>query len=135
MEAIMTKRTYNEIVFRLTYSPQDLPTFETQAACDDFFKALGRMVHYAMQDNRQEQDEVRIVNAHMTTNPLEVCAAYHAALPAAEIGEDGYPYYYRGAQGKLSAALDPLIEQSKNIHRPFVMAAVQHQDGTFGFHS
>lgn len=131
----MTKqRSFNRRVINLSYFPEDLPKFETQAELDDWYKAVGRMVLYGMGDF--EEDTIEIINASITKNPLEFHATYSSRLPATDVKCDqGYPVYYKGDLAKIDAVLTPLRDKASDKGNPFTMAAVKHSDGKFGFHS
>lgn len=128
-------KTFHKRVFVLTYFDEDLPKFETQEEVDDWYRALGRMVAYDL--NRDDtEDTIELVTAGLTTNPLEVCAGYHARLPVTDVYDDqGNPCFYQGDGAKLDNVLDGLAFKARGKHRAFTMAAVKHSDGKFGFHS
>lgn len=123
---------YHTRVFVLNYSNDSLPKFETAAEIDEYHRALGRMVAYGMAPS--DEDTVTLVAAGITQNPLEVCAAYYYPLPAQRM-ENGERWYIGSASEVVGTLIDTLAEKSKALHRPFVMAAVKHNDGKFGFHS
>lgn len=128
-------KTFHKRVFVLTYFSDDVPLLKTQEEVDDWYRALGRMVAYNM--NRDDtQDTIELVTAGLTTNPLEVCAGYHARLPVTDVhDEHGNPSYYKGDGAMLDGVLDKLAIKARSKHRPFTLAAVKHSDGKFGFHS
>ncbi len=131
----MKKTTYHDLIFKISYSSDCIPQFETQEDQDKFFRALGRMVFYAMLGPDQDKDTVKIVNASLGKDPLEILGVYFAPLPSAEMGEDGYPVYYRGPAAEIDNTLLGIIDKSREVHRPFTMAAIKHRNGEFGFHS
>lgn len=130
-----TKRHYHKRVFILHYCGEDVPMFATDAERDDYLKAVGYLVTYGMSRDADE-DMLEVVTAGLTGKPLEIDAAYHARLPVTDVKDaEGYPIFYKGDGAKLDAALDPLIGKAREKHRAFVMGAVKHNDGKFGFHS
>lgn len=131
----MKTKHFHKRVFVFTYFDEDLPKFETQEEIDEWHRALGRMVAYGLNRDATE-DTIEIVTAGLTTKPLEVCAGYHARLPVTDVKDaDGNLCYYKGDGAKLDTVLDQLTIKARGQHRAFVMAAVKHSDGKFGFHS
>jgi hypothetical protein len=128
-------RNYHTRVLVLNYSDEDLPQFETQEEIDAWYQAVGRMVLYGMRKDAAE-DTIQLVTAGLSKSPTELCAAYHPTLPArAEKYEDGFGRYIGSTSEVVDNFTEQLHERSQEQGRAFVMAAVLHSDGTWGFHS
>jgi hypothetical protein len=126
---------YHTRIINLSYRDEDLPTFSTQEEIDAWHAAVGRMVLYGMRKEAME-DTIQMVNMGLTTKPAELCASYHATLPAcAEKYEDGHARYIGSTAELVTNATSELHNRSQAVGRSFVMAAVLHSDGKWGFHS
>lgn len=124
--------TMNQRVIKLTYFPEKLPKFETQAEIDEWHRAIGRTVVFGMGDTGE--DVVELVHAFITTNPLEIEAAYYPKIPSLNPLTDALRYVGSNRE-TLDAAWKQLEVKALDIGTPFVMGAVQGSDGKFGFHS
>lgn len=125
----MANNKYHQRVFVLNYDEQSLPKFETQAEVDEFHKTVGRMICYGLA-REAETDRVDVVVGSLGRNPVELCCAYHQ-------WQEGFLRYADGTHrytGSPFDAVHQFVDRMKG-ERPFVMAAVQHHDGKFGFHS
>lgn len=127
--------TYHTRIITLTYNDASVPTFETQAEIDEWHRALGRMVAYGLRTAPTDESVIEWVPMAFGTRPTEIDAAYHAPIISQPIKyEDGGARYL----GSPAAKLDGFANELKNLtdgRRPFVMGAVLHGDGKWGFHS
>lgn len=130
----MSENRYHQRFFVLHYDEKSLPKFETGAEVQDFYAALGRMMFYGLQREATE-DRVDIVTAGITQNPVEITAAYHRPLPARDTWGDGTPKYIDSTSWACDELVKKLTHAAREQGRAFVMAAVKHNDGEFGFHS
>lgn len=127
--------TFQRRIINLTYRSDTLPTFETQDAQDDYYRALGRMVAFGMLRS-VESDTIQVVNAAITARPLEICATYHPPVSAQpEQYADGHRKYIGSPSERTDQLITAMLEDARKEGSPFVMAAVRHGDGRWGFHS
>ena len=122
---------FHRRVFILSYFDDKIPKFATLEDQNAFHQALGRMVAYGLQSGA-EHDTIQLVSSGITQKPLEIDAAYYRPIQASTVDEDGF---YRGlpVQYEESEFRFNLASQSEGT--PFVMGAVLHEDGKWGFHS
>jgi len=126
---------YHTRVLVLNYSDEDMPQFETQKEIDAWYQAVGRMVLYGMRKDAAE-GTIQLVTARLSKSPTELCASYYPTLPAcAEKCSDGFGRYIGSMSEVVDNLTDQLHERSQEQGRAFVMGAVLHSDGTWGFHS
>lgn len=130
----MSDNRYHQRFFVLHYDEKSLPRFETDEGLQDFYAALGRMMFYGLHREATE-DLVDIVTAGITQNPLEITAAYHRPLPARDKWEDGTSKYIDSNSEACDELVKKLTHRAREQGRAFVMGAVKHNDGKFGFHS
>mgnify|MGYP003595394600 CR=1 FL=1 len=126
-------KTFHTRIINLCYAQEDLPRFETDEETQRWYAAVGSMVLYGMYDP-QEQATLQLVNAVIGTNPVEMDAGYFPRVPSTtETWEDGSPKY----RDSPSAKVENFLAAFRNLSdgRAFVMGAVLHSDGKFGFHS
>ena len=126
-------KTYHTRLINLCYAQEDLPRFETDEETQRWYAAVGRMVLYGMYEP-QERDTLQLVSATIATNPVEMDAGYFPRVPTTtETWGDGSPKYLNSP----SAKVENFITEFRNLSsgRAFVMGAVLHSDGKFGFHS
>jgi len=122
-------------IFSLSYTPEHMPTFQTQEEIDEFHRAIGRMVTYGLTRSSRET-HLELVTAQLTHAPLELCAVYHPpVLAQPHQYADGTPRYLDSPAQSTDTLIQTLGAQSAKAGRPFVMAAVRHMDGQWGFHS
>lgn len=127
--------TYQRRIINLTYFPKSLPSFTTQDAQDDYYRALGRMVAFGLLHDPAD-DTIQVVNASITNKPLEICATYHPPVSAQpERYADGHRKYLGSPGERTDTLITAMLEDAQKQGRPFVMAAVFHNDGRWGFHS
>lgn len=126
-------KTYHQRVFILDYAQEDLPMFKTDAEMNEFYRVLGRTLAYGMYGDRDE-DCLDLVTSTLTVNPLEVDAAYWPRLPCVDKYEDGSRKYLGSAEGAVRE-LQENLRRRMNGRAPFVIGAVLHGDGAWGFHS
>jgi len=128
-------KSYQRRIVNLTYFPDALPSFDNQEAQDDYYRALGRMVAFGLLRN-PDDDAIQVVNAAITNHPLEICATYHPPVPAQpERYADGHRKYLGSPGERTDTLITTMLEDARKQGRPFVMAAVFHNDGKWGFHS
>ena len=126
-------KTFHTRLINLNYAQEDLPRFETDEETQRWYAAVGRMVLYGMYD-QQDRDTVQLVSATIATNPVEMDAGYFPRVPSTtETWEDGSPRYFDSPSAKVENFLVEFRNMSDG--RAFVMGAVLHSDGKFGFHS
>ena len=131
----MSSRTCQKRLVVIDYNPANLPTFRTSAEIDEYHRALGRMLAYGLL-REAEEDTVQLVQAAFTTAPLEICATYHQPISSQrERYPDGQPKYLGSSAEHNDAFFNAVRTESLNQGRPFVMAAILHQDGKWAFHS
>lgn len=127
--------TFQRRIINLSYRPDALPGFQTQEAQDDYYRALGRMVAFGLLRDPSE-DAIQVVNATITEHPLEICATYHPPVSAQpEQYEDGHRKYLGSPGERTDHLISAILEDARKAGTPFVMAAVRHNDGQWGFHS
>jgi hypothetical protein len=123
---------YHQRVIVLNYSENDVPTFKTQAEVDAWHQALGRMVAYGLQRDAVD-DSTQMVGATLSRNPTEVDFAY---WPVALTVRDSYGYaVHTGTKSNVDQSIYQAQLLAKEVGRPFVMGAVLHSDGKWGYHS
>lgn len=126
---------YHRRILVLDYSDEGIPMHKTQEDLDAWYQAVGRMVTYGLKKEASE-DTIQLVTAGLTRNPAEFCAAFHRTLPAcAEKYQDGHSRYIGSTSEATDNFVDSLHRLSEEQGRSFVMAAVLHSDGKWGFHS
>lgn len=131
----MSHRTWQKRLVVIDYNPSNLPTFGTSAEIDEYHRALGRMVAYGLL-HEAEEDTVQLVQAALATAPLEICATYHQPISSQrERYADGQPKYIGSSAERNDNFLNAVRTESLSRGRPFVMAAILHQDGKWAFHS
>lgn len=126
-----TDRHFHTRLINLTYCDQDLPKFETQEQVDAWYKALGRMVAYGMNAEHTD-DTVQLVVGGINKNPQEIVLSYHHPLTPLR-DEEGCLRYTDSADQIVNDAIKALVKKTE--YRPFVIGAVLHSDGKWGFHS
>ena len=127
---------YHRRIFSLTYDSAQLPMFETDAEMQDYCAAVGRMVVYGLQRDAAAEASVQLVTAGITQKPLELCCAYsQPLLEKADTYRSGTPRYIDSTAQEVDIFMGTLRGRADALGRAFVMAAVKHSDGKFGFHS
>lgn len=103
----------------LNYFEDDVPVHDTKEEQDKWYAALGRMVAYGLRNerNKAEQDTMQYVSLGFRKNPLEIDACYESSVSYQNM-----------------PSLNSLREELSRSNR-FVMGAVLHSDGEWGFHS
>ena len=126
-------KTFHSRIFVLHYAQEDLPHFETGESLQAWHAAVGRMVLYGMYEP-QERDTLQLVSATIGTNPVEMDAGYFPRVTTTtETWGDGSPKYLNSPSAKVGNFIVEFRNMSSG--RAFVMGAVLHSDGEFGFHS
>lgn len=119
----------------LSYFTEDLPKFQTENEIQAWYAAVGRMVLFGLAQDAPD-DTVQLVQMGITQNPLELDAVYCRTLPAYQERYANGEYRSLDSHGSRIAELERYLhEESQKLGRPFVMGAVKHADGVFGFHS
>ena len=127
----MEKNLYHQRVVVLKYNERTIPKFQTQAEIDAWHQAVGRMVCYGLIQDGLE-DATDLVFGTITDRPLELCCGYYPAQPSyPEKYEDGYPKVL----GSLASKVEQFVTMLNGGRRPFVVGAILHSDGKWGFHS
>ena len=110
----------------INWFEDDLKTHVPTESPDEFYKALGRAVAFAMSGDR-EQDTTQLVSLNL--NAGEMLGCYHNPLPAYEQWPDGT----LKVLGSNSSKVDDLIEHLCTPN-PFVMGVIKGDTG-YSFHS
>jgi hypothetical protein len=118
-------------VIVLSYFEDEVPLHATDKEQQEWYAALGRMVAYGLhQDrNKAEDSTTQYVDMGFRKNPIEIDAVYHEPVPQPRYA-DGTPKFVGTAAQDIKELREHLA--SSNC---FVMGAVLHSDGKWGFHS
>lgn len=118
-------------VIVLSYFEDEVPLHATHQEQEAYYAALGRMVAYGLhQDrNKAEDSTTQYVEMGFRKNPVEIDACYHEPVPQPRY-EDGTPKFVGTAGQDIKELREHLA--SSNC---FVIGAVLHSDGKWGFHS
>lgn len=119
----MKNRTFHTRVVVVHYDSNDL---DAPGDRQKWYYALGRLVAYGLQDKDRE-DSTQLVSLSLG-NP-EMTACYHKPLPVPR-DKDGFEIYSGSPEQAVHVMWDRLRSE-----QPFVLGAVQHDDGEWGFHS
>lgn len=113
----------------LNYFEDEVPIHDTKEEQDKWYAALGRMVAYGLRNerNRAEHDTMQFVSMTFDLNPTEIDACYSSEVARWADGEF--------TRGPAEECLDNLYENLTKKGQQFVMGAVLHSDGEWGFHS
>lgn len=123
---------YHTRIFVLAYSDLALEKLRN-TNIDAFHQALGRQVAYNLFRDRDE-DMVEYVSASLHDN--EVVACHHPMLKALpEVYGDGVKRYIGSNQEQVNCFDQALRAKTQDLGRPFVLGAILHSDGQWGFHS
>ena len=116
----------------LHYFEDEVPLHTTDKEQQEWYAALGRMVAYGLYNdrNKAEDSSTQFVRLDLRKNPVEIGACYHKQVLQPRY-EDGEPKYVETATQYLHELQDKLTTQKSG----FVMGAVLHSDGKWGFHS
>lgn len=130
---IRMKRLHTRVVV-ISYFEDEVPLHTTLEEQQEWYAALGRMVAYGLHDdrNKAEDSSTQLVRLGLRNKPMEIDACYHIPVPVMQPRyADGVPKYIGIADHHLHELQDSLTT-TKNC---FVMGAVRHPDGKWGFHS
>lgn len=124
----MGKRTFHTRVVVVHYDSNDVRVFETETEEEGqkWYRALGRLVAYGLQ-GKDRDDSTQLMSLSLG-NP-EMTACYHNPLPVPR-DRDGFEIYSGSPDQAVSVMWDRLRSE-----QPFVLGAVLHDDGEWGFHS
>ena len=119
-------------VLVLNYFEDEVPLHATDREQQEWYAALGRMVAYGLYHDkfRAADSTTQYVRLALRKNPVEIDAYYHKPVPQQRYG-DGTPKFVRTAYQYLNE-LRYELTTPKDC---FVMGAVLHGDGKWGFHS
>ena len=116
----------------LNYFEDDVPLHSTIEEQQEWYAALGRMVAYGLYSDRSKAEDstTQYVSLGFRKNPVEIDACYHKQVLQPRY-EGGGPKYVGTATQDLHGLQDKLTAYKGG----FVMGAVLHSDGKWGFHS
>lgn len=116
----------------LNYFEDEVPLHTTDKEQQEWYAALGRMVAYGLYNdrNKAEDSSTQFVRLDLRKNPVEIGACYHKQVPQPRY-DDGAPRYVGTAYQALRGLQDTLTTPETC----FVMGAVLHSGGKWGFHS
>ena len=117
-------------VIVLNYFEDEVPLHATDKEQQEWYAALGRMVAYGLYHDRNpaEESTTQYVRLGFRENPVEIDACYHKPVPLLRY-EDGMAKFI-GSPDEVISNLSLMLTGN-----PFVMGAVLHSDGKWGFHS
>ncbi len=117
-------------VLVLNYFEDEVPLHATDKEQQEWHAALGRMVAYGLYHDRNpaEESTTQYVRLSFREQPVEIDACYHKPVPLLRY-EDGMAKFI-GSPDEVISNLSFMLSGS-----PFVMGAVLHSDGKWGFHS
>jgi len=118
-------------VIVLSYFEDEVPLHATHQEQEAYYAALGRMVAYGLYHdrNKAEDSTTQYVDMGFRKNPVEIDACYHKPIQQLRYA-DGTPKFVGTAAQDIKELREHLT--SSNC---FVMGAVLHSDGKWGFHS
>ena len=118
-------------VLVLNYFEDEVPLHATDKEQQEWYAALGRMVAYGLYHDkfRAADSTTQYVRLALRKNPVEIDAVYHKPVPQQRY-EDGTPKFVGTAGQDIKELREHLASSN-----PFVMGAVLHSDGKWGFHS
>ncbi len=119
-------------VIVLNYFEDEVPLHATGKEQQEWYAALGRMVAYGLYhaNNPAEDSSTQYVRLALRKRPVEIDAVYHKPVPKQRYG-DGTPRFLGTPEEAIKNLCESLTEQGSQ----FVMGAVLHGDGKWGFHS
>ena len=119
-------------VLVLNYFEDEVPLHATDKEQQEWYAALGRMVAYGLYHDRNpaEESTTQYVRLGFRENPVEIDACYHKPVLQQRY-EDGTPKFV----GTADQGLNDLRDHLTTPKDCFVMGAVLHSDGKWGFHS
>ena len=125
-------KTLHTRVVVLNYFEDEVPLHSTIEEQQEWYAALGRMVAYGLYNDRNKAEDAttQYVRLGFRKKPVEIDACYHMPVPQPR-HEDGSPRYGGTVSNYLHGLQDTLTTQKSG----FVMGAVLHSDGKWGFHS
>lgn len=125
---------FNRRIFMVSFDPEKLPRFKTNAEVMEFYAAIGRMFMYGLY-NETNEDSVSLVTGHFDSGGKELVCCYCPSLPEYPVRwPDGSTKVLGSTADKINSLLHDLEALAAERGRPFVMAAVNHGDH-WGFHS
>ena len=117
-------------IITLNYFEDEVPIHDTKEDQDKWYTTLGKMVAYGLRNERNgaEHDTMQYVSLYFDLNPTEITACFNSEVVRRTEADN---LTRNPAEESLEALYDELTKKS----RPFVMGAVLHSDGEWGFHS
>ena len=124
---------YHKRILVINYSDNDLPRFQSDEEHSKWLQAVGRMVVYGMHANDDSRGgQLELVTGGFTKNPVEFDCCYWPRL-SNDISSEGA--YSDNPTVKADRLVAELRNDMGDNARPFVIGAVLHGDGHWGFHS
>lgn len=116
----------------LNYFEDEVPLHTTDKEQQEWYAALGRMVAYGLYNDRSKAEDstTQYVSLGFRKKPMEIDACYH--MPVLQPRYEVWGAKYVGTADQYLQELQYLLTTPKN---GFVMGAVLHSDGKWGFHS